>query len=372
MTAEPKRTLIFQDVVELCIGQHDLPAPVCIQGIQFQGVHPEQNGPVTPRPPSDQDLSLAFFELANVPFVGYRLASHQQRNRKNENAIANAKEEAVAVTVTVQQDTNACGNHTGGIVWETSYLLLNYLLHDRRNHDTGRPRSTGRSTGRSSTKHKLGRVLEVGAGCGLLGLVLAASGWCRRVVLTETETVLPNLLANRDRNVTVNAFQANQSRQRQRQRRGHALVQKLDWLRFEDDAVHHLAPHSFDTIVGTDVVFTPSLVEPLLQTLRFMAHDTTVVYLCLQIRCEDSHQLLLSKAETHQWNLEDVSHELEAIPECTWGLAMDCHVLKLTRITVTKSNGGTIIQEKRKNNVNDTRCQPGSSKNKQRKKPKLT
>jgi hypothetical protein len=36
----------------------------------------------------------------------------------------------------------------------------------------------------------------------------------------------------------------------------------------QNDAVQNLQEHSFDTIVGTDVVFAPALVEPLLETLR--------------------------------------------------------------------------------------------------------
>ncbi|KAI2510513.1 Protein-lysine methyltransferase [Fragilaria crotonensis] len=359
MTAEPQKTLIFQDVV--VIG-------TCDASGSHVGESQEQNGQeirqLQPQPSNhnDHDLSLAFFELANVPIVGYRLASHQQRTRKR------MRNKPSDLTVTVHQDTNACGNHTGGIVWETSYLLLNYLLHDRKLKD-------------STTKRKrFGRVLEVGAGCGLLGLVLAASGWCRQVVLTETETVLDNLLANLKRNTNDCEFSNITKSQRPGKQNAplpSVVVQKLDWLRYEDDAVQNLDAHSFDTIVGTDVVFTPTLVEPLLQTLRFMAHDTTVVYLCLQIRCEDSHKLLLTKAAAYQWHLDDVSHELAAIPECAWGLAMDCHLLKLTRIvastTVAVENQECKNDERKRNTVHErTSDEPESSSKKKRKKAKHT
>jgi predicted nicotinamide N-methyase len=271
MTIPCEKTLIFQDVV-----------------IQEQQPQEDQDEPQY----DAEALSLAFFELANVPVVGYRLAIHQQRKGKK------------AVIVTVQQDTSACGNHTGGIVWETSYLLLNYLLHKNR-----------------STK--LGRVLEVGAGCGLLGQVLATSGWCKKVVVTETKDVLANLVANLARNGGT-------------KRTKKPTVQQLDWLHYKTDAVEDLKEHSFDTIVGTDVVFTPALVEPLLETLRFMAHQETVVYLCLQIRCEDSHQLLLDKATNYGWQLQDISHELAVRSQCAWGLVMECRLLKL--IPLQKDN----------------------------------
>jgi predicted nicotinamide N-methyase len=361
MTAEPKKTLIFQDVV--VVGTFDTSVNDVIESQEHNGQETLQ---IQPRPPdhNDHDLSLAFFELANVPKVGYRLASHQQRTRKRTRKRNNPSD----LTVTVHQDTTACGNHTGGIVWETSYLLLNYLLHDCKSKDS------------TAKRKRFGRVLEVGAGCGLLGLVLAASGWCRQVVLTETEEVLDNLSANLNRNNNDCEF-SNSVKSQQQERRRHpplpaVVVQKLDWLRYEDNAVQDLAAHSFDTIVGTDVVFTPTLVEPLLQTLRFMAHDTTVVYLCLQIRCEDSHQLLLTMAAAYQWDLEDVSHELAAIPECAWGLAMDCHLLKLTRIVATTDPAATAaavdkkkckIEEKKRKTSTD----PDSCSKKKRKKAKL-
>mmetsp|Transcript_11766 Transcript_11766/g.19547 ORF Transcript_11766/g.19547 Transcript_11766/m.19547 type:complete len:297 (-) Transcript_11766:208-1098(-) len=294
-TGKKKATLIFQDVTK----------------------DQQQNSA------DDEALSLAFFELANVPFVGYRLEASQQRKGGKVDE---------PIVVTVEQDTTACGNHTGGIVWETSYLLINYLLQKSQ---------------------KLGRVLEVGAGCGLLGQVLAASGWCKQVVLTETEEVLVNLQANLERNATL--FQ-------NKKKRPVINAQKLDWLAYEKDAIDDIKKHSFDTIVGTDVVFAPSLVEPLLSTLSFMARDDAVVYLCLQVRCEDSHQLLLDTAASHGWKLCDISQELASIPDCAWGLQMECHLIQLTRI---QDDGAGSTKKKRKETDDGT---PPSSKKRKKKK----
>jgi methylase of polypeptide subunit release factors len=118
---------------------------------------------------NEKDVSLAFFELANAPTIAYRLPSKQQ--------------------IVLQQDVTACGEHTGGIVWETSFLLLDYLLQLK---------STSKEQYQS-----LGRTLEVGAGCGLLGQVLAAANCSSEMIVTETEQVLVNLQANLDRNNTT-------------------------------------------------------------------------------------------------------------------------------------------------------------------------
>jgi hypothetical protein len=238
----------------------------------------------------EEKLPIAFFELANVDKVGYRLEPHQCRGKASTAKLTTA-------TLTVHQDTSACGNHTGGIVWETSYLLIEYLLSQRA---------------------KLGRVLEVGAGCGLLGQVLAASGWCKIVYMTEVKQVLRNLVSNIEQNRHLMKPQK-------------CLAYQLDWLRYEKDAqAANLKAHSLDTILGTDIVFVPSLVEPLLETLRYLAHAKTKVYLCLQIRCPDSHQLLLTKAESYGWTIEHI--ELDRMAECSWGCKLECHLLKLAVI----------------------------------------
>ena len=51
-------------------------------------------------------VANAFFDLANTERISYKITPNSQ--------------------IVIQQDVNAT-THTGGIVWETSYLLLNYL-----------------------------------------------------------------------------------------------------------------------------------------------------------------------------------------------------------------------------------------------------
>ena len=257
----------------------------------------------------DDPLSLAFFELANVEMVGFRLSSKHLKKKNNS---------STDLVISARQDTSSAGSsstggggdHTGKIVWETSYLLLSFLL---------------------ARGEKLGKILEVGAGCGLLGQVLAASKYAKKVVLTECEQVMESLEHNVQRNESILA---------KNKEKPLAVARKLNWLsprmdmaRFPKD----LQEFSFDTIVGTDVVYSQSLVEPLLSTLRIMAHDKTIVYLCLQIRCEDSHKLLLRLASEHKWMVDDISQELTSMPSCKWGLDMECKLLKLTTVDLQQT-----------------------------------
>lgn len=236
----------------------------------------------------DEEVSLAFFELANSPCVGFRVNDTDNNNPQD--------------CIVIKQDTNACGNHTGGIVWETAYLLLQYIL---------------------SSKRKLGNTLEVGSGCGLVGQVLAARKVADRVVMTEHADVVPNLSFNVEQNQEILKSVAP------------LQVSHLDWEKAEEEAKksQHLKPHSFDTILGTDVVFTPKLVEPLWNTLKLMSHSKTNIFLCLQERCAASHKLLVEKAPAYDFYMEDITDQIDSIQSCRWGKALEC---RLFHITVVK------------------------------------
>eukprot|EP00934_Nitzschia_sp_Nitz4_P004781 Nitzschia sp. Nitz4//scaffold83_size84149//68078//68956//NITZ4_005185-RA/size84149-processed-gene-0.67-mRNA-1//-1//CDS//3329558980//4771//frame0 len=261
---------------------------------------------------STTDVANVFFELANAPEIRYRIPPSSY--------------------ISIRQDPKACGEHTGGIVWETSFLLLNYLrtLHD------GDARSK---------KYPCGKVVvELGAGCGLLGLGIYHSKLARQVILTETPPVLDNL---RD-NVYANRQLPGTKESSKHDKR--LRVGSLDWTRYQDDChASNIEPHSVDMIVGTDVVFTPSLVLPLLETIQYLAHKDSTILLCLQERCKDSHQLLLSKAVDFNLAVEDISKQVVQVPSCEWGEELECCVLSMRVVqNATSTKEGASSKKKRK------------------------
>ncbi|KAL3933292.1 MAG: hypothetical protein SGBAC_010460 [Bacillariaceae sp.] len=243
----------------------------------------------------DQVTANAFFELANAKAISYRISP--------------------SCEIVIHQDVSACGQHTGGIVWETSYLLLNYL---------------------KATGHSCQRLLEVGAGCGLVGLGCHKMGTIatKEVIITETKDVMKNLTKNWKRNYDDDEDDDDNDNDNDNDNEKpvpNLRICELDWTIYREDCkMAKIKKHSVDTIVGTDVVFATSLVEPLLQTMRYLAHDETVGYLCLQERCKDSHQLLLKEASTYDFKIEDISEEYAALPECKWGTDLECCLLKFT------------------------------------------
>lgn len=316
-------------------------------------------------------VSNLFYELANVQSVSYRLeappSDHSPLHRSSSNDETNDTDETndgtsktktsdvdattatktpATNTIVIQQDVSgAAQTHTGGIVWETSYLLLNYLLSS--NEWLGIPPNTN-SADTSIT------VLEIGAGCGLLGLSLhkafelgivgkhndnegTAIPSSSRVILTETSEVMDNLRGNLERNYPpLSCEDESATALDTKSHDEHKLsVEELDWTRYRKDcAVAGIEAHSVDCIVGTDVVFSTRFVLPMLETMQFLSHSGTLIYLCLQERCRDSHRLLLKEASFYGFAIEDISETVyndETLRRsCGFGRALECKLLKFT------------------------------------------
>lgn len=248
---------------------------------------------------ADAAVSEVFFALANAPQISYRVVledGHEDGDIKREDE---------HYYLDFRQDVSACGQHTGGIIWETSYLLLQYL-----------------SQVQPQKKKALGKTLELGAGVGFLGQSLAACGCCESVVLTETPEVLVNLQANLERNITESNVLKDK-----------LSACALDWTSSETDiaAATTLQPHSIDTLLGTDVLFAPNLVEPLMATAERLSHSKTIWYLCVQIRCAQSHALFLAKAPDFGFVVESISDDVFATDSCQWGKALECYIFRISR-----------------------------------------
>lgn len=160
---------------------------------------------------------------------------------------------------TVHQDPSS-GDH-GLCLWDASVCFLRFLEHN--------PKVAARLRGAT--------VLELGAGTGLLGIVLAHCLQCR-VTSTDLPAVCPNLLANLAANPLPRGAP------------GSFAVLPYAWSGEADAAVLASSPTGgFDAIVGTDVAYSEALNDVLLRSAAAFARAAPArrcaVFFCNELRC---------------------------------------------------------------------------------------
>jgi hypothetical protein len=336
--------------------------------------------------PMNNNVSDIFFQLANAPLVSYRLPSPiRDINDISNGGNGGGKQKKVEIVVIEQDVEGAAQKHTGGIVWETAYLLLEYLIHqmqglfetENMNSSCNKHRPNlfsflqkklpmgmidDDNDNYTNDASRTRTILELGAGCGMLGLTLhTALGmildtcnttktgiWPWRVILTETNEVMPNLEGNYHRNYLISQEEISSATLVLSPPLSVSICE-LDWTKYREhcrDA--DIKAHSVDLLLGTDVVFCTRLVEPLLQTMAYLCHDATVVILCLQERCLDSHALLLDKANDYGFAIKDITVQvLEECESCWFGQDLDC---KLLQFTTSASKTRTKSSNKKRRN----------------------
>uniref|UniRef100_A0A7S2PNE0 Calmodulin-lysine N-methyltransferase n=1 Tax=Skeletonema marinoi TaxID=267567 RepID=A0A7S2PNE0_9STRA len=229
-------------------------------------------------------------------------------------------------------------------------------------------------------------------------MILAATKLSSRVVMTEAAEVMDILTENVDQNKvetpTTNSESDSDDDDDKLSNNINGIhgtsskpvcpeesvsVRRLRWDCLQEDVLaaaannssaqeNDLKPNSFDTIVGTDVVFSPSLVCPLLETIKLMARKKDVestkatrIYLCLQVRCADSHSLLFSEAHKYGLEVVDVTGELTSC--CPWAVELECLLLKINVKEEPTTHG-----KKRKKSSKEKKSKKTSSKEKKSKK----
>lgn len=202
------------------------------------------------------DASSRLFELANCRTVNFKTTRGTE--------------------VRIRQDPSNVSS--GGCVWETAYLLALWIEQEI---ESGRHHWCSKWTAHMSDNGQAVRCVELGSGCGLLGIVLAHSG--AHVLLTDTADAMPNL----EWNVANNELPSSC--------KGAVTVRKLHWGD-DRDIESVVADGPFELLLGTDIVYCTSSVEPLLRTLWRIARKHSTCLICCQIRCPEAHAALLSLA----------------------------------------------------------------------------
>ena len=201
-------------------------------------------------------VAEGFFDLANADVVRYAVGGDDE--------------------LVVEQD-QSLHDSCGGIVWESAFCLAQLLQRD------GGKRVRGK------------RVVELGAGAGLLGMSAAKLG-AENVLLTDHPSALPLLRRNVARNFPFPDDTDTAVANARTPRTPRVSCLPLDWL----DANHLSAvlgtakeEGPFDVALAADVVFAKHLVSPMLRCVaaamsRARDPRRATAYVCLQERCAEA------------------------------------------------------------------------------------
>jgi predicted nicotinamide N-methyase len=145
--------------------------------------------------------------------------------------------------------------YLGGHLWDAAFAMCHFLCEYFRS---------------SQTFFISKRVLELGSGCGLVGLCAAFLG--ADITMTDMADIVPTLLANVNRNL--------------KQESGIANVEELDWQ--NDAALHSIKNKKrWDIILATDVLYSPSCFELFLRALEVIADQHSIILVGYKKRSEE-------------------------------------------------------------------------------------
>ncbi len=207
-------------------------------------------------------------------------------------------------------------NDVGLRVWEAGYFLAEYICSN-----------PGILTGHT--------VMEMGAGCGLTGIVAAAVSKAKSMLLTDyTDPVLSNMRFNVE--INKDAYLANSETT--------IDVDFLDWCQVAE-ANNESSPllqrlASIDVILAADVIYDVTVVPQLVTTVRkFMesgpSPKSKVAYFATTYRNEKTFQVFtkeLEKASIHS-TLIHLSPDYHIFP--AFYIASDRDQVKLHKFTIT-------------------------------------
>ena len=167
------------------------------------------------------------------------------------------------IEVRVMQDPEgkmAAG--VGSTVWDCALVMCKYLEHQRM---TSSQEKISAWNGWRPDAWK--SVLELGAGTGIVGLVVASMLPNSSVCLTDQKMVMPLL----ESNVKNSAAKAS------------VTTQMLDWTQLSTES-----QQNYDLILVSDCVVWPNLFQALVDALMLYSQSTTEILLCYERRDFDS------------------------------------------------------------------------------------
>jgi Lysine methyltransferase len=250
----------------------------------------------------------------------------------DEHASSNEKRGETSCTTQHEQDEDdsfawiavesypfAVAQKTGFQIWPGTRLLVESLRFPRKG-DHLRLQHWQQALVRGDTKGYSIRVLELGAGVGVVGTSLADAG--AQVLLTDLPSVVadsltPNLLRNANKNPSDHEscppWLRQHSQQAVRIGRGWAAAASLDWTKLKQLSEPFC---SVDLIVAADCAFLSSMLQAMLQTVSALFEAAS------NVRDRRFPRLLLSCQQRDPDFFTSIAKTLAEIRTRSW--AVEC------------------------------------------------
>uniref|UniRef100_A0A8C6UFC3 Protein N-lysine methyltransferase METTL21A n=1 Tax=Neogobius melanostomus TaxID=47308 RepID=A0A8C6UFC3_9GOBI len=186
--------------------------------------------------------------------------------------------------IRIVQDWKRLG--VAAVVWDAAVVMSMYL-----------------ELGRVELKGK--KVIELGAGTGLVGIVAALLG--AKVTITDRQPALDSLSTNVKSNLPPAALES-------------ATVSELTW----GEHLDRYPAGGFDLVLGADIVYLEDTFIPLLESMEHLCSDSTLVLLSCKIRYERDNSFLNMLKQ--RFCVEEVYFDAER----------DIHVFQATKLPLKK------------------------------------
>ncbi|XP_050215566.1 uncharacterized protein LOC126666747 [Mercurialis annua] len=237
----------------------------------------------------DEDESLSGASEEIMLLWGIQQPTHSIPNSFVAQSSLQLSIDACGHSLSILQSPSSLGKPgvTGSVMWDSGVVLGKFLEH---------------AVDSKMLMFQGKKVVELGAGCGLVGCIAALLG--AQVTLTD----LPDRLRLLKKNIETNL--------RHGDVRGSAIVKELIW---GDEPDLDLVEPFPDYIVGSDVVYSEGAVADLLDTLMHLSGSQTTIFLAGELRNDSILEYFLEAAmkdfvigrvEQSQWHPDYCSNRV--------------------------------------------------------------